>query len=619
MSDVQLEGDVVRNRVNRLRSSHLSPPLSRSVALDAQARNIAGLGIPTELQEAFGANAGSFLTSATSDATTSVLGIIDAWYNGLSSFDFSNPSESGGSPETAQFTRLVWSATREFGLAAVRVTGGDRVWVVMTFSPKGNRPGRYAANVVPPGIDVSTRLEDVYSKTESDGRFLREDNLEAFLEDVRQSGIDAAETANAQVLTLLDDSYYKKHEVDRKLDVQIGDDIDALSYRLTNDFYEKTDVDAKDTAVRTALQDAIDVLEAYVQSEIFTRTETTDEIGTAVDALAAAVYTKTAADTKFATATRVDALAASYLSKQQLDAEYSTKTDNDALKTYADSTFVTQSFADTELVTQAEQTALVSRLKTEDFYVREDADLRYARNPDLAALETRIVDSTYSRTQADDAFVARTELSGLAIQADLDALQSAILADVYDKTQADARFVDDAQMIGFTDTYVTDRLAALEVYDRATSDARFAPASLSATVRDEHYDAAEADSRFVVRTQYAEHTSRVPERVVIMEESAAPPTDGKPHRTLPFSFDSALSSELAETDTDTGQALRRFHATLTFVCSDADNAVGMTATLLSLTASGAQVSVAKTGGTWTTAGVPRVQLVLFVLPQSAFG
>jgi len=629
MQDVQLDVDTVRNRVNRLRASHMSPPLKRSTALDFQARNLATLSVPSDYQEGYGANAGYFFLSSSTDVTTAALGLVDAWYNGLAHFDFSRPSDSGGRPENAQFTRTVWSATREFGLAALRnPAGGDKVWVVMTFAPRGNRPGKYAANVTPPGIDVSTRLEEVYSKTESDARYLREENLDAFLQDVRQSGIDAAETANAEVLTLLDDSYYKRHEVDRKVDVQVGDDITAVNDRLTNDYYEKTDVDAKDTEVRAytdaevnTLRDAVDVLDAYVQNDIFTRTETTDEIGTAVDALAADVYTKTAADTKFATEARVDALAASYLSRQQLDAVYSTIADNEALKAYTDTTFVTQAFADTELVTQAEQTDLVTQLKTVDFYVREDADQRYARNPDLDALETRIADSTYTKTQADDAFVARAELSGLAVQEDLDALDTAIRGDVYDKAEADARFVDDAQMISYTDTYVTDRIAALDVYDKTTSDTRFAPASLAATIRDDHYDAAESDSRFVATTRYVEYTSRVPERVVIMEESAVPPSDGVgSRRTLPFSFDSALSAELQETDPSTGEPLRKFYATLTVLCSDADNAVGMTATLISLTTTGAEVSVSttKASGTWTTAGSPSVQLTLFVLPRSAF-
>ncbi|CAB4256941.1 similar to Saccharomyces cerevisiae YJL079C PRY1 Protein of unknown function [Maudiozyma barnettii] len=71
-------------------------------------------------------------------------GSVDAWYNEISNYDFSNP---GFSSNTGHFTQLVWKGTSQVG-CGVKSCGG--VWgdyVICSYNPAGNVAGQYADNV----------------------------------------------------------------------------------------------------------------------------------------------------------------------------------------------------------------------------------------------------------------------------------------------------------------------------------------------------------------------------------------------------------------------------------------------------------------------------------------
>ncbi|SMN21736.1 similar to Saccharomyces cerevisiae YJL079C PRY1 Protein of unknown function [Maudiozyma saulgeensis] len=71
-------------------------------------------------------------------------GSVDAWYNEISNYDFSNP---GFSSNTGHFTQLVWKSTTQVG-CGVKSCGG--VWgdyVICSYDPAGNVSGEYADNV----------------------------------------------------------------------------------------------------------------------------------------------------------------------------------------------------------------------------------------------------------------------------------------------------------------------------------------------------------------------------------------------------------------------------------------------------------------------------------------
>ena len=73
-------------------------------------------------------------------------GAVDAWYNEISQYDYSNP---GFSSNSGHFTQLVWKSTSQVG-CGVKACGG--VWgayVICSYDPAGNVSGEYADNVQP--------------------------------------------------------------------------------------------------------------------------------------------------------------------------------------------------------------------------------------------------------------------------------------------------------------------------------------------------------------------------------------------------------------------------------------------------------------------------------------
>jgi uncharacterized protein YkwD len=71
---------------------------------------------------------------------------VDAWYNEISLYDFSNP---GFSQATGHFTSLVWVSTTNYAIGIsfdATTTAAD---IVFNASPPGNIEGQYKTNVLP--------------------------------------------------------------------------------------------------------------------------------------------------------------------------------------------------------------------------------------------------------------------------------------------------------------------------------------------------------------------------------------------------------------------------------------------------------------------------------------
>ena len=73
-------------------------------------------------------------------------GAVDAWYNEISDYDFSNP---GFSSNTGHFTQVVWKSTTQVGCGIKTCGGAWGDYVICSYNPAGNYGGEYADNVEP--------------------------------------------------------------------------------------------------------------------------------------------------------------------------------------------------------------------------------------------------------------------------------------------------------------------------------------------------------------------------------------------------------------------------------------------------------------------------------------
>lgn len=73
-------------------------------------------------------------------------GSVDAWYNEISSYDYSNP---GYSESTGHFTQVVWKGTSEVGCGLKSCGGEWGDYIICSYKAAGNVNGDFADNVMP--------------------------------------------------------------------------------------------------------------------------------------------------------------------------------------------------------------------------------------------------------------------------------------------------------------------------------------------------------------------------------------------------------------------------------------------------------------------------------------
>ncbi|CAI4045091.1 sterol-binding protein SKDI_11G2240 [Saccharomyces kudriavzevii IFO 1802] len=73
-------------------------------------------------------------------------GSVDAWYNEISSYDYSNP---GFSESAGHFTQVVWKGTSEVGCGLKSCGGAWGDYIICSYKDAGNYIGEFAENVMP--------------------------------------------------------------------------------------------------------------------------------------------------------------------------------------------------------------------------------------------------------------------------------------------------------------------------------------------------------------------------------------------------------------------------------------------------------------------------------------
>ncbi|SCU89149.1 LAFA_0E16380g1_1 [Lachancea sp. 'fantastica'] len=73
-------------------------------------------------------------------------GSIEAWYDEIKSYDFSNP---GYSESTGHFTQVVWKSTSQVGCGIKKCGGSAGDYVICSYKDAGNFIGEFAQNVEP--------------------------------------------------------------------------------------------------------------------------------------------------------------------------------------------------------------------------------------------------------------------------------------------------------------------------------------------------------------------------------------------------------------------------------------------------------------------------------------
>ncbi|SCV00220.1 LANO_0F05820g1_1 [Lachancea nothofagi CBS 11611] len=75
----------------------------------------------------------------------SATGSVEAWYDEIKSYDWSNPNYSSS---TGHFTQVVWKGTSQVGCGIKQCSGGTGDYVICSYQTAGNFLGEFAQNVM---------------------------------------------------------------------------------------------------------------------------------------------------------------------------------------------------------------------------------------------------------------------------------------------------------------------------------------------------------------------------------------------------------------------------------------------------------------------------------------
>lgn len=73
-------------------------------------------------------------------------GTIDAWYNEIEKYNWSDP---GFSESTGHFTQVVWKSTTKVGCGSKQCGGSVGTYIICSYNPAGNFIGDFSENVLP--------------------------------------------------------------------------------------------------------------------------------------------------------------------------------------------------------------------------------------------------------------------------------------------------------------------------------------------------------------------------------------------------------------------------------------------------------------------------------------
>ncbi|CAF1451127.1 unnamed protein product, partial [Adineta steineri] len=139
---------------NLLRKKHCVPPLTLDPALNDIAQTYAQHSADTHIfahsgnkfngqwmgENIFAMSGGSLLYNKGASP-------VDAWYNEIQSYNWSNPGSNAMS--YGHFTQVVWKGTTNLGIGRAVTSDNSTMYVVGNYFPGGNMGGAYVQNVLP--------------------------------------------------------------------------------------------------------------------------------------------------------------------------------------------------------------------------------------------------------------------------------------------------------------------------------------------------------------------------------------------------------------------------------------------------------------------------------------
>ena len=143
---------MILNSVNMYRINHCIPPVmwDNKIQSSAQfwANKLAQTNLFIHSSNNYGENLALIGNKPIDDKTFSVLSAIQAWYNEINIYNYSNPKFN---MNTGHFTQLIWKSSTKIGVGVAQNFKGNII-VVMQFSPSGNYnfPVYFSKNVLAP-------------------------------------------------------------------------------------------------------------------------------------------------------------------------------------------------------------------------------------------------------------------------------------------------------------------------------------------------------------------------------------------------------------------------------------------------------------------------------------
>jgi len=498
---------VARTRVNAHRRSHQASPLevsaSLTVAAQARAEFLATAVLPSPpirgkesfwvFQSTPSPPEGEDSTAARRTYFTDYAVLAaDAWFDQRANYDF-YAVQPKLTAEVAAFTRLVWKATRRVGFGAARASSASgatsgRLVVVAVFDPAGNGLlDSPATNVLPVGAPGADRLfTDYYSKDASDARFLAVSEAGSLLSNAAIGAVQATES-NVEALRLEVQTLYQRKdtvfdailELDAQRGVVNADDLAAAREEIQAAITDSNAAISQELQIEvTRLDDELDAARLRLDGAEGRLTVIESDV-------TGSFYDKAASDARFAPLAEFqevrDDLYGAYLDAALVESNYSTIARVTALSNafHLRSNDLDDAVQQLRVDTYTRAEADAAFAPSADVYTRLQADAAFATASDFQAIDAALSNDYSTRAQADALYTSI---------ASFDALSNAVFGgdddsgNFYERSEADAKFALATGLQGLEAT-LTDGY-----YDKAASDARYAPQSVVAALSNDFFD-----------------------------------------------------------------------------------------------------------------------------------